>query len=85
MFPVQELTLQGLVSGVEVTVVDAESLKVEDRIVHKCTFPVRELLGTHTHIHTHTHTHKVKLKHLFYFTISTFKVFLCQCVHQKGG
>lgn len=43
----QELTLQGLVSVVEVSVVDAESLKVEDSLVHKCTFPVRELLGTH--------------------------------------
>ncbi|XP_076580450.1 uncharacterized protein LOC143316722 isoform X6 [Chaetodon auriga] len=39
-----ELTLQGIVSGVEVSVVDAESLKVEDSLVHKCTFPVRELL-----------------------------------------
>ncbi len=45
-FPMQQLTLQGLVSGVEVSVVDAESLKVEDSLVHKCTFPVRELLGT---------------------------------------
>nr|XP_046237625.1 uncharacterized protein LOC124055065 isoform X3 [Scatophagus argus] len=40
----EHLTLQGLVSGVEVSVVDAESLKVEDTLVHKCTFPVRELL-----------------------------------------
>ncbi|XP_037614711.1 uncharacterized protein LOC119481661 [Sebastes umbrosus] len=40
-----ELTLQGLVSGVEVSVVDAESLKVEDSLVHECTFPVRELLA----------------------------------------
>ncbi|XP_038586357.1 uncharacterized protein LOC119911528 isoform X2 [Micropterus salmoides] len=39
-----ELTLQGLVSGVEVSVVDAESLKVEDSLVCKCTFPVGELL-----------------------------------------
>ncbi|XP_042368617.1 uncharacterized protein LOC121962427 [Plectropomus leopardus] len=39
-----ELTLQGLVSGVEVSVVDAETLKVEDSLIHKCTFPVRELL-----------------------------------------
>lgn len=45
-FPMQELTLQGLVSGVEVSVVDAESLKVEHSLIHKCTFPVRELLGT---------------------------------------
>lgn len=43
----QELTLKGLVSEVEVTVVDAESLRVEDSLVHKCTFPVRELLGRH--------------------------------------
>ncbi|XP_029310821.1 uncharacterized protein LOC115023745 isoform X2 [Cottoperca gobio] len=40
----EELTLQGLVSGVEVSVVEAESLKVEDSLVHKCTFPVGELL-----------------------------------------
>ncbi|XP_073331546.1 uncharacterized protein [Pagrus major] len=40
----EELTLQGLVSGVEVSVVDAVSLKVEDTLVHKCTFPARELL-----------------------------------------
>ncbi|KAI3376390.1 hypothetical protein L3Q82_016878, partial [Scortum barcoo] len=40
----EELTLQGLVSAVEVSVVDAESLKVEDSLAHKCTFPVRELL-----------------------------------------
>ncbi|XP_063757025.1 uncharacterized protein LOC134876100 [Eleginops maclovinus] len=39
-----ELTLQGLVSGVEVSVVDAETLKVEDTLVHKCIFPVREQL-----------------------------------------
>lgn len=42
----QELTLQGLVSGVKVSVVDAASLKVEDTLVHKCTFPARELFGT---------------------------------------
>ncbi|XP_010766329.1 uncharacterized protein isoform X4 [Notothenia coriiceps] len=40
----EELTLQGLVSGVEVSVVDADSLKAEDTLVLKCTFPVRELL-----------------------------------------
>ncbi|XP_044040978.1 uncharacterized protein LOC122870680 [Siniperca chuatsi] len=40
-----ELTLRGLVSGVEVSVMGAESLKVEDSLVHKCTFPVGELLG----------------------------------------
>ncbi|XP_028419547.1 uncharacterized protein LOC114545470 isoform X2 [Perca flavescens] len=39
-----ELTLRGLVSRVEVSVVDAESLKVEDNLVHECTFPVGELL-----------------------------------------
>ncbi|XP_051284838.1 uncharacterized protein LOC127379375 [Dicentrarchus labrax] len=39
-----ELTLQGLVSGVDVSVVGAESLKVEDFLIHKCTFAVRELL-----------------------------------------
>ncbi|XP_036967574.1 uncharacterized protein LOC119026965 isoform X4 [Acanthopagrus latus] len=39
----EELTLQGLVSGVEVSVVDSVSLKVEDTLVHKCTFPAREL------------------------------------------
>ncbi|XP_031154249.1 uncharacterized protein LOC116049025 isoform X2 [Sander lucioperca] len=39
-----ELTLRGLVSRVEVSVVDAESLKVEDSLVHECTFPVGELL-----------------------------------------
>ncbi|XP_044196861.1 uncharacterized protein LOC122973433 isoform X2 [Thunnus albacares] len=40
----EELTLRGLVAGVEVTVVESKSLKVQDRLVHKCTFPVRELL-----------------------------------------
>lgn len=45
-FPVQDLTLGGLVSGVEVSVVDAESLTVKDTLVHKCTFAVVELLGT---------------------------------------
>ncbi|KAL3046352.1 hypothetical protein OYC64_004375 [Pagothenia borchgrevinki] len=39
-----ELTLQGLVSEVEVSVVDADSLKAEDTLVLKCTFPVQELL-----------------------------------------
>lgn len=38
--------MQGLVSGVEVSVVNAESLKLQDSLIHKCTFPVRELLGT---------------------------------------
>ncbi|XP_033992851.1 uncharacterized protein LOC117488166 [Trematomus bernacchii] len=40
----EELTLQGLVSEVEVSVVDADSLKAEDTLVLKCTFPVQELL-----------------------------------------
>ncbi|XP_060887607.1 uncharacterized protein LOC132958654 isoform X3 [Labrus mixtus] len=34
-----EVTLKGFVAGVEVSVVDAESLKPEDRLVHECTFP----------------------------------------------
>lgn len=46
MLSVQELTLWGIVAGVEVSVVDAQSLKVQDSLVHKCTFPARELLGT---------------------------------------
>ncbi|GAA6216321.1 uncharacterized protein LOC108879968 isoform X1 [Lates japonicus] len=40
----EELTLSGLVAAVEVSVVDAESLKVQDSLVHKCTFPARELM-----------------------------------------
>ncbi|XP_039996194.1 uncharacterized protein LOC120797035 isoform X2 [Xiphias gladius] len=40
----EELTLWGLVAEVEVSIVDAESLKVQDSLVHKCTFPARELL-----------------------------------------
>nr|XP_043876675.1 uncharacterized protein LOC122766112 [Solea senegalensis] len=40
----EELTLSGFVAGVKVFVVDAESLKVQDSLVHNCTFPVRELL-----------------------------------------
>uniref|UniRef100_A0AAQ6IIA4 ZP domain-containing protein n=2 Tax=Anabas testudineus TaxID=64144 RepID=A0AAQ6IIA4_ANATE len=40
----EELTLWGIVAGVEVSVVDAQSLKVQDSLVHKCTFPARELL-----------------------------------------
>lgn len=53
-FPVQDLTLRGLVAGVEVSVVDAESLTVKDTLVHECTFAVVELLGKN---------HKRKLKH----------------------
>lgn len=44
--PMQELTLWGLVAGVNAFIVDAKSLKVQDSLFHKCTFPVRELLGT---------------------------------------
>nr|XP_020441542.1 uncharacterized protein LOC109951398 isoform X2 [Monopterus albus] len=40
----EELTLWGFVAGVALSVVDAESLKVQDSLVHKCTFPARELL-----------------------------------------
>lgn len=44
-FLLQELTLQSLVSQVEVSVVDPESLHVEDSLLHECSFPSRELLG----------------------------------------
>ncbi|AWO97588.1 Zona pellucida domain containing protein [Scophthalmus maximus] len=40
----EELTLWGLVAGVNAFIVDAKSLKVQDSLFHKCTFPVRELL-----------------------------------------
>ncbi|XP_033181619.1 uncharacterized protein LOC117152772 [Mastacembelus armatus] len=40
----EELTLCGFVAVVEVSVVEAASLKVQDSLVHKCTFPPRELL-----------------------------------------
>ncbi|XP_034425071.1 uncharacterized protein LOC117752051 isoform X1 [Hippoglossus hippoglossus] len=40
----EELTLWSLVAGVNVFIVDAESLEVQDSLLHKCTFPVTELL-----------------------------------------
>ncbi|XP_062240526.1 uncharacterized protein LOC133950292 [Platichthys flesus] len=40
----EDLTLWSLVGGVHVFIVDAESLKVRDSLLHKCTFPVTELL-----------------------------------------
>uniref|UniRef100_A0AAY5KC67 ZP domain-containing protein n=1 Tax=Esox lucius TaxID=8010 RepID=A0AAY5KC67_ESOLU len=39
----QELSLQGLVAQVEVSVVDINTLKVEDRVIQNCIFHVREL------------------------------------------
>lgn len=41
----QELRLHSLVSQVEVSAVEAESLQVEDSLLHQCSFPSRELLG----------------------------------------
>ncbi|XP_029931936.1 uncharacterized protein LOC115376482 isoform X2 [Myripristis murdjan] len=41
----EDLSLRGLVATAEVSVVDADSLKVEDQLVQTCTFPVRELLA----------------------------------------
>ncbi|XP_056156174.1 uncharacterized protein LOC130130490 [Lampris incognitus] len=40
----EELTLRGLVAKVEISVMDVDSLKVEGRLVQRCTFSVRELL-----------------------------------------
>lgn len=37
--------MQGLVSRVEVSVMDAESVQVEDSLVLECSFPVRDLLS----------------------------------------
>ncbi|XP_068164909.1 uncharacterized protein [Antennarius striatus] len=39
-----ELTLQALVSGVDVSLVDSETLELHARMVHQCSFPVQELL-----------------------------------------
>ncbi|XP_068444416.1 zona pellucida protein AX 4 [Clinocottus analis] len=55
-----DLTLRGLVAGVEVSVVDAESLTVKDTLVHECTFAVAELLGTN---------HQRKLKHTLFYCV----------------
>ncbi|XP_062305331.1 uncharacterized protein LOC134009721 isoform X2 [Osmerus eperlanus] len=40
----EELSLQGLVVKVEVSLIDVDSLKVKDSLVQRCAFPVRELL-----------------------------------------
>ncbi|XP_055757053.1 uncharacterized protein LOC129835438 [Salvelinus fontinalis] len=40
----EEVSLQGVVGRLEVSVVDIDTLKVENSLIHRCTFRVRELL-----------------------------------------
>ncbi|KAK6292041.1 hypothetical protein J4Q44_G00378260 [Coregonus suidteri] len=40
----EELSLQGIVGRLEVSVVDTDTLEVEDSLIQRCSFPVRELL-----------------------------------------